>query len=48
LKKGWISIEKTPQAVMANKIKQENSELKERLKLLEDAVEQLSAKKGKK
>jgi hypothetical protein len=48
-KKGWLKVDKTPQAIMANKVKQENIELKERLTQLEELVTGLiPTKKGKK
>ena len=47
-KKGWLKVDKTPQAIMANRVKQENIELKERLLALEELVGGLSTKKGKK
>jgi len=47
-KRGWLKVDKTPQAIMANKIKQENAELKDRLTQLEELVAGLATKKGKK
>jgi predicted nucleic acid-binding Zn-ribbon protein len=46
--KGWLTPEKTPQQAAVNKIKKENTELKDRLAQLEAAVEALTVKKGKK
>lgn len=47
-KKGWLKVDKTPQAIWANKVKQENDALKDRLAALEEAVGSLVVKKGKK
>lgn len=47
-KKGWLKTDKTPQAIMANKIKQENAELRDRLVQLEELVAGLANKKVKK
>jgi len=48
-KKGWLKVDKTPQAIMANKVKQENIELKDRMAQLEELVAGLtSSKKSKK
>jgi len=48
-KKGWLKVDKTPQAILANKVKQENVDLKDRLTQLEELVAELaSSKKSKK
>lgn len=44
---GWLRIAKTPQVVMAKKLKVENEELKSRLEQLEAVVDQLVSKKKK-
>jgi predicted nucleic acid-binding Zn-ribbon protein len=46
--KGWLTPEKTPQQSAVNRIRKQNTELKDRLAQLEAAVDSLVNKKGKK
>lgn len=44
-KKGWLKVDKSPQVIIANKVKQENIELRDRLAQLEEIVAGLTSKK---
>jgi hypothetical protein len=44
-KKGRLKVDKSPQAIIANKVKQENIELRDRLAQLEEIVAGLTSKK---
>lgn len=48
MQKGWMRRVRTPADKKADKLKQENKELQERLEQLEQIVSELATKKGKK